>query len=672
MNTSTRPALSAGAVIRTALLAAFFLGLTWYVFRRWAPDVLFGDDLYNYEAYLKGEFFRTLPQVLFGSFADKYRPVDALAMKAIFDLFGAHIRPVRDLDLALNALCGLLVERIAFTLSGRRIAVSVLAATMTVASRFLLYQATLLTSVLEAIGYVLFLAMLAAVVALYNTAPEERARGVRLTGLAVIAYWLLVLDHERYLAAAPWLAAMLWWAPTRRESPPLVRAWPALAALAAAAFNIGYKALALRQAVMVGTGGARLGLDIPSVIDHAGQALASLFAFNHGPAYLVGRDLIAAPYDWVTFAAGAFVFFFLLLIAFGLAARATDPDPDRAGVGSLLFPIALAVLAALILIPPVLTIRLEQRWLVEPFALLVLVGAWTAGQVHDVNRAIRLFLAWTAASIATDVGLSSSFGSIFFVSAGQAAGAVKSDVLDRLPPNRGALLVTTPDTCDWSLQGPDFFRLYAPGRGPFGCLPDLKRIDPAVYASSSPPEIYRIVPGQPAQDIDGLIYGDRAYAAETRRIEFMSRFDQGQINDPKPMDSPSGKGVTPITIDIGGEDRMGMAVITGFTYRFDHVAVQPGDRLEFEAAMAFPTKGPARARATVAGADGKPVEVYSELLPFRTKPGAPSVTHVSMPLDRFHGEVSVTFAAETPPGIDPTAQWVVYFRPRIAAPSPPP
>jgi hypothetical protein len=656
-------------VVRTGLLAALFLGLTWLCFRRWAPEVLFGDDLYNYQAYLKGAFYRTWPQVLFGGFEDKYRPVDSLAMKAMFDLFGAHLRPVRDLDFALNALCGLLVERIAFTLSGRRIAVSVLAAIMVVTSRFALYQATLLTSVLEAIGFALFLAMLAAVVALYRTPADDEARGLRPSVLAVAAYWLVVLDHERYLAAAPWLAVMLWFAPARRGAPPLVRAWAPLAVLAAAVFNVGYKALLLRQGVMVGTGGSSLTVNLSTAADHGWQALASVFAFNHGPAYLVGRDLFAAPYDWVTFAAGAFIFFLLMLLAFGLAARANDPDPDRAGVGNAFFPVALAVLAALILVPPMLTIRMEQRWLVEPFALLVLVGAWAAGQVHDVNRAIRLFLAWAAASVAVDVGLSAGFGSIFFISAGRAAATVKSDVIDRLPAGSGAMLVANKDICGWSLQGADFFRLYAPGRGPFTCVTDVKQIGLAVDASAAPPDVYRIVPGNPAQDIDGLLDGDRAYAAETRRLEFLERFDQGQINDPKHMDSPSGKGATPITLDVGGEERKGMAVITGFTYRFDHVPVQPGDRLEFEAAMAFPTKGPGRARVTVAGADGKPVDVASDLLPFRTKAGPPSMTHASIPLDRFGKEVSVTFAAETPPGVDPTAQWVVYLRPRIAAPN---
>lgn len=667
MKAPARSSLPAGALVRTGLLAILFLGLTWLCFRRWASDVLFGDDLANYGAYLNGQYLHSWGQALFGGFADKYRPVDSVAMKVMFDLFGPNMRPARYADMALNVVCGLLVERIAYAVSGRRLAISILAGIMTVTSRFLLYQATELTSMVEAIGYVLFLTMLAAVVAVHSAPLGERGPNLRPTVIAVVAYWLLVLDHERYLIVAPWLAVALWADPERRESRLWTRAWPALAVLAAVVFNIVYKMMLLHQGVMVGTGGSHLSVNAADTLDHASQALASLFAFNHGPAYLVGRDLSAAPYDWVTFAAAAFVFFFVLLMVFGLAARASDPDPDKSGARGPLLPMALAVLAALLLIPPLLTIRMEQRWLVEPFALLVLMGAWAAGQVHDLNRAIRLFLTWAVASIAVDFGLSAGFGPIFFVSSGRAAEAVKHDVIDSLPPGTGALLIGSEDLCSWGLQNGAFFKLYATGRGPFSCVNDVKKIDSAALATGQ--AIYRIRSNAPAQEVTGLVVGDRAYEAETRRIEFISRFDQGQINDPKPMESPSGKGVTLIDQDTGTEVRRSMAVITGFSYRFDHIPVQADDRLEFEAAMAFPTKGPGRARVIVTGADGKPVEVFSQLLPFRTKAGPPSIVRASIPLARFGSEISVTFAADTPKGVDSSAQWVVYMRPRIAAPS---
>jgi hypothetical protein len=421
---------------------------------------------------------------------------------------------------------------------------------------------------------------------------------------------------------------------------------------------------------LVGTASTHIAIDVPGEIDRLGQSVLSVFAFNHGPAYLVGRDLLAPPYGLAIAAAGGFVAAFAVLMVLAGLVRPPAADTEGAGPRSLLVPVTLAALAAMILVPPILTIRIEQRWLVEPFALLVLMGAWAAGRLAERNRwiAAGLFALWTTASLGVDAAISRDFSNVFFVSASRSVEGVKHDLLDRLPANRKIILLAAPEICGWALQGARFYQVYAPERAPFSCVSKLPQVDEAIHGSITRPDVYAVGLGESPRGVGGLVYADQAYVGETRRIEFLDQFDRGQINDPRPVQTPSGRGVLRFPLDVGnGTSLPGMAVVTGFSYRFDHIPVQPGDRLEFEATMALRTKAPARARVTIAGADGEPVQVFSDLVPVHPASGPPSLVRASIPLDRFGREVSVTFASETPPGVDPSAQWVLYVRPRIAA-----
>lgn len=638
-------------------------------------DVIFGDDLVNYRSYAEGTFFSSYHQVLFAADLNKYRPVPLLVMKVLYDAFGPNIGPALGLNVTLNVIAGLLVERLAFALSGRRMVVSVLAATMTVVSRFLLYQMTEVTSMVEQIGYVLLLAMLAAVVALYDRRSAEENTGFVL--LAVALEWLLILDHERYIVVAPWLAVMLWAVPSRHTLPLLHRSWPPLAALGAVAFNLGYKALFLRQAVMLGTGGSRLRLTLPRLIDQAGQALASMFGFNHGPAYLVGRDLLAQPYDWLLVPAAVFALVFAALAILAVMVPRPDDDGALAGPATPVLqgraaPLALAALAALILVPPLITVRLEQRWLVEPFALLVLVGAWAAGRLSAWRRraALALFAVWTLASVAVDIGLHSAFPNLFFIMSAEGADAVKHDVLERLPRGVDAIVQAPVDLCGWGLQGQRFAELYAHRPQAIRCVGDPRQLDAAVLAAPADARVYRIGPRQHAQDITDAVRTELSFRTEPRSLDLLTLFDRGHISDPRPVDTPTGKGVLLFPMDVGAGPMKGMAVVTGFSYRLDQVPIKPGARLNFELAMALPAKDPVRAIVTVTGSDGKPVQVYSGLAPVHPKVGPAPMTHVSIPLGQFAPSASITLAGETPPGADASAQWVEYLRPRIVAESP--
>jgi hypothetical protein len=215
----------------------------------------------------------------------------------------------------------------------------------------------------------------------------------------------------------------------------------------------------------MGTGGTHIDFNPLRTIDHAEQAILSVFGFNDGPQYLAGGAWTELPWfaGWILGAG----FFLAALALLGLASRSvssgTEHDPgawrDDASWAWL-----LAALAVLLLVPPLTTIRLEQRWLVQSFALLLLLLAWAAGRARlrvGAGRVTMLVVTVAVASIALDLLLSAYFGRIFFVNSGRVAALVRRDIVIRQPGTAAPVaFLLRNEHCEWTLRGGRFFAVY--------------------------------------------------------------------------------------------------------------------------------------------------------------------------------------------------------------------
>lgn len=657
-----------------ALLGLFLFVLTAARFGRWMPPALFGDDLSNYEGFLHGDFASSPWQALSQSYAEKFRPVFALVMEALFSAFGPHLPFYLLFNVILNAISGLIMGRMAYDLSGRSRIIAVLAASMTAGSRFMLYQVTQLTGILEGLGYFLFLAMALALITLHLGKEElDTRRTMRLAELTVLAEWLLVFTHERYLAAVPWVCAMLWLSPAvtrlakdRRRG---LIGWAA-AALAA---NLGYKILELNEAVLVGTGGTHIGFDLAGEFDRIGQAVSSVVGFNHGPDYLAGFDLLAHPWSFIGAAALALVAALCALLTLGITAAwpSSGPTTSNERWRHYVLPGSFAVLAGLILIPPVLTIRMEQRWLVEPFALMVLTAAWAAGMVvrRRANLALGLFTALALASLTVDIRIGRAFHNIFMVYSGKAAGKVKHDLAAPEVVRGGIVVIGGPDVCNWVLLNGEFFRFYAPRLPSAACVTANSQIDPASFRLNPRPEIYQVAPDYSLMDVSTKTYARLESLSQPRRYDFIKLFDTGQISDMSHADTPTGRGALLLQADDGNGQIETLTVLTGFSYRFDHLAVDSGDELKFSALMVYPTTQAARAVVQVVRADGSSATVYDAVLPIRAKDGPPIPVSARVPIGRYGPQISVVFSVRST-GADMSGQWGAFSSPRIVRAGP--
>jgi hypothetical protein len=658
---SGRFPVSTGRVATVGLVFAVLLVAAWWRFAPWMPAVFFGDDLDNLLAFRAGALASTWHQALAGVYLEKYRPVFAAVLHLEFTSFGDRIAAYLAVNLFIQAVAGTLLFLAARLLGGSAWVAASLALAFVV-SRLALYQVSQVTGVLEGLGTVWFLAML---VSLVRAAADPRAAW-RWGLLAVAAAFLAVHTHERYIVVLPWLALAVLVLPGLRPLPAARKAGLVALCAAAAAFNVIYKLAVAGGSFLVGTGGTQIDFDLMRMVRHAGEAVLSVFGFNDGPAYLVGAEWTELPWfsGWIL--PGTLSLGLLALLALGSRTRASTAaaasfawrtDPAWAWL--------LGALALVLLVPPLTTIRLEQRWLVQPFALLLVLTAWAAGRagvrVGPAPAGI-LVAAVAAASISLDLLLSLHFGQIFFVNSGRVAALAQRDIAMRDSGTAAPLALLLPqEHCEWTLRAGRFFEVYGGQARPVHCFATLSAAADARLADTT--RLYASS-GTALRDVT-KDWRKSFGPAERVGFAFLSAFEQGKINDPRRVDTPSSRGVVRMPWDTTIGPRETLVLVSGFTYRFDDVPVRAGDDLRFGLSMLYPAPQRARASVTVLDVRGMQRQQYAvDLIP----PAAGekvSFSPVSLPLAEYpEGRMSVVFSA-MPTGNNADAQWVGFAEPRV-------
>ena len=424
----------------------------------WMPTVFFGDDLSNFLAYRDHQFASSIGQALTGVYAEKYRPLFSLIIGGLFQLFGGHIKYYLILNILIQAAAATLMFRISFRLN-RSVLVSLMVALAAASSRFSLYQVTQVTGILESVSLLLFLVMLESLIS-----AERQAGGFgsyRYCWIATFYFFMAIQIHERYIVifAGLFLAAFAFerFQILSRAKALLIMA----ASVAAALSNVLYKKLILHSDFFVGTGGTHMTIDMNRTVSQLMQSLVSIFGFNAGPEYLVAEPYSQYHTDVEWYLGWTFFICLMALILGGVLKAGISKKSLGDKLRTLFLPTFFFVLIGLMLLPPILTIRMEQRWLVVPFYLLLLIAAWAANFIGSPIK-ILLMLAVTASSISLDAYISSRFSNLFFVSAGQFATLVKRDIIDKNPLGTYPILfIAEKSRCRWSLLGGKFFLMYA-------------------------------------------------------------------------------------------------------------------------------------------------------------------------------------------------------------------
>lgn len=663
------PAPGSGAGSRLAPLLVFGLCLlaTLWRFLPWMPSVFYGDDLDYLLLFKDGECASRAAQILTTICYERYRPVASAFVIAMINVFGDQ----RDYYLAVNVIVqgaiGVLVFVISRRLSRGNWLVAGMIAVAAVISRFGVYQVTQMIGPVESLTLALCLGMVYSAV----RADEDPTKAWRWGWLAVSCSFLAMHSHERSMVAAVWLGLAFVLSPSIRSLPR--RRWLALlaACLALPAYYIAFKTFVLEAHFLIGAGGTHLDLDLPLFFEHANQALRSVFGFNTGPDYLAGASVSTAwPAAWGLAAVLALAWLGLLADGVRTGVAKQPGAPDQALV-RLRWPLLLPALSAALIFPALLTIRLEQRWLLAPFVVGLLVAAWASGAPGGNPRLRTLLVAALCiASIGVDSLIVRHYDRLYFVWSQRFAERVKEDIVDAYPRENGGVALAGAGAvqCSWTLSKGGFFRVYGGEGRAVKCFGSLQEAANAGLPADT--RIYGRDAANRFKDITPKAVELVEPPAGRKIHDFLERFGTGRINDTRWVLTPTGQGVLAMPWDSTGGVTNTITVLSGFSYRFEGIDVPAGAELRFRAGMIHPSPQSARAVVRIGEGGGEPAVAWSKNLAPPSAEEKPQFLYSSLSLADHAGKrISVSFSVESPGG-NPSAHWIGYAEPRIVLPLP--
>lgn len=461
------------------LFIVFFVafGVAYWRFGAWQPKNFALDDLSSLWAFYDGQFASTVHQALFGMFVEKYRPVFSLICYVVFSTFEKNVWLYMLLNMVIQAINGLLFFIIALNLSKNKFFVPFALTIAFVSSRFALYQVTQITGLVESTALLFFFVMLYAVLKSLDEGASKKWQW-----LAILAITFAIYTHERYIVVLPWLSFVFLVFPTNKDVTLRYRLLLAIICLAILISNFLIKIGLLQITFFTGTGGSHISIDMSMITRHISEAFFSLLGFNKGPIYLIGKR-ISIKYLFPFLMAAVF---FLSFLYVNVRSMIISTNSWKSTLSYLLVGLSLI---CLLLIPPVLTIRLEARWEYTPFALVLLSFAWSYGlpKKHSEKLLGALCVIASLAIIQVDTAISKYFDRIYMFEHARFIDTVHKDLL---PPfvNQGSnqlLLLANKDVCD-RVTASRFIELHTGRKPVIHCaqtkqdLMELKRRHPAV------------------------------------------------------------------------------------------------------------------------------------------------------------------------------------------------
>jgi hypothetical protein len=447
-----------------------------------------------------------------------------------------------------------------------------------------------------------------------------------------------------------------------------------VAAILLLVISLIFKVYVVKMPLLVGTGGSTISFDPSRCLGHWIEAICSIFGFNSGPDYLVGRSIrylgSYLAYGLAVSCVGCFVALHVGIAGGrggslgGLPGRGLYPGM-RFGWG-----IAFLALGFLLLVPPTSTIRLEQRWELAPYAVMLLSVSWVLGKQWALAQPLAnwLALALPVLMIGLDNIYAARFGNIYLVSSARLANAAFQDLSqgdeETFAPTA---LLADEEHCNWTLGNGDFFLVYKGRHRDLVCFTDPAMLARSAFPGAGAVFRYNVQLRQWTDITSEFSQYRKALLSEDIAFDFLKNFSIGRINDERPEATPTGRGALRIAwpTPLGPQDSL--TVLSGFKYQYGMIDVPTGASLEFGIRMVFPVPLPARAVINVAfEGETKVTTIYrEEISPPRTSEDTTYKT-ISIPLrDYARRRIAISFEVESP-GDDSSGHWVAFFDPRIS------
>jgi hypothetical protein len=432
-------------------LAFIFVVITFTILCRFydfQPQVFYGDDLSSIIAYLDGRAFTIKTFLLAGG--EKYRPVTNLIFMLEANVFAYKIVWYQLFNIFIYSSCSLILFLLLKEITNNFITSLVLTLVMA-SSRFAGY---IVSHAIGPIEGVALLMMLAIVYFLYSS-EKKPSNALKYGYLSLILLFLIIHTHERYIALSLWMFVVFAITSPFKGLSRLHQVALLLATILVPFISLLIKVFVVKIPILVGTGGAHIAIDPFQILSHFNQGALSIIGFNSGPDYLVGASIGTLnfyPYQTLAILNFLSIVFVSILVFLSKEKK------------SYIWPCLFIFLAFLILLSASITIRMEQRWILSSYVLLLITFGWFFSILYVGRKFLAYFLLFIFcfSAISLDSLLMKFFYRVYYVYSYKFAEIVKRDVTDKYSFSNDSKIyfVARKEFCQWVLRDGNFFRIY--------------------------------------------------------------------------------------------------------------------------------------------------------------------------------------------------------------------
>jgi hypothetical protein len=444
--------------------------IIYFYFLRWRTNAIYGDDINIYMGHFGLHSFgeKVNMDLVFG----KFRPVHGLVINFLVEVFKKHLKYYYLFNVGIQTVNTFLLAAI-LNLFLKSPGLSFFFGLILGLSRFSFFNITQLYNggALEGLAMGLFLVSLFFILNVLTKSELVSSKKLRGIALSILFANLSMYTHERYIVIFPFIILTVLIFPGLKTLTLKQKAALVVAASLSIILNIVIKEYVYSIPFLAGTAGTQIRFSLSSATSFLEDALLSVFQFNSGPDYLAGISYSSLPIFNKLLVIVVFSGILSIVIVYIFRVRKAYVSRDKGFYPGFFILLLLAGLFILFLIPAVVTIRLEQRWLQASFGIFVLMIAIMFNQLPFRNKHARnyLFCAFVILFLWTDYNyLDRGANNLYMVFSEKVAAEFEQAIANGvIRPNTKNVYIwekqrdsNGESAINWDLGGGLFFRFY--------------------------------------------------------------------------------------------------------------------------------------------------------------------------------------------------------------------
>ena len=349
---------------------------------KWKTNAVSGDDLYIFKDHFSNIADREI--------TNKFRPINSLLINSFFHFFQKNLDYFFYFNIGIQIINAYIFASV-LNLFLKSPWLSVLAALTIGLSHFSFYAVTQLYNggALEGLAMTFFLLSLLYLLKGILSADPAKPRTQKAFLISLLFANLSMYTHERYIVLFPFIIFIVVLFPLSKSLSTKQKATICALSVFSPLLNAALKTYIFAMPFFVGTGGTSISISFSSVQKFFADAVYSVLQINSGPEYLAGIDFPSLPGKERKLIYLLLITLFTVLVLFIAKSRKAFVLKQEEEKRKFYIFLSLFILLLLCLAPAVVTIRLEQRWLVAPFGIFILMAVVAISSFHLNNSIVE-------------------------------------------------------------------------------------------------------------------------------------------------------------------------------------------------------------------------------------------------------------------------------------------